>query len=152
MGHSSWRFAFFGACRCWCLCRFGDSDFQNIGRHQQKPTTRCTKPAHAPEKNPATTQKWGHSSWTVVFPRCLSMFPPLPLCFFLCSCRFGGSDFTKHWEAAQTTKKHCQHFIKPNLLLMLLHLLLTSPWWISSAVASWLRVDHTCLYFKKPVQ
>ena len=60
---------------------------QNIGRHQKKQTTRCTKPAQAPKnqkktKFPATTQKWAHSSWKFWFFWCLSMFPQLSLCFF----------------------------------------------------------------------
>ena len=73
-------FGFFGACAglvhlvvCfflffWCLCRFGDSDFT---KHWQAPKKK-NKPLDAPnidrhqkkqKKNPATTQKWTHSSW-----------------------------------------------------------------------------------------
>ena len=89
---------------------------------KQKQTTRCTKHRQAPQKKktklPATTQKWTHSSWN-----CCSFFWFVwYLCrfgassglfffrFFWCLCRFGDSDFTKHWQAPNTTRctKHRQ--------------------------------------------
>ena len=58
-------FFFFGAC-----AGLVTLTSQNIDRHQKnqkKQTTRCTKHRQAPKKtkkkNPATTQKWTHSSW-----------------------------------------------------------------------------------------
>ena len=69
----------------WCLCRLGDSDFT---KHWQTPKKQKNKPLDAPnidrhqktKKNPATTQKWTHSSWKFDF-----------FCFFWCLCRFGAS-------------------------------------------------------------
>ena len=81
--HSSWNFSFFGffgacaglvhlvVCFFWCLCRFGDSDFT---KHRQAPKKQKKT------KNPATTQKWTHSSWKFYF-----------FLFFWCLCRFGAS-------------------------------------------------------------
>ena len=111
--HSSWNccsfFRLFGTCAglvhlvvlffsfSWCLCRFGDSDFK---KHWQAPikkqTPRCTKHRQAPKKQKNS------------FQQLLRSAPIVPGCFlfFLCLCRFGDSDFTKHWQAAQTNKKH----------------------------------------------
>ena len=78
-------------------------------KNKKKTTTRCTKHRQAPKKNPATTQKWiiVPGFFSVFFGACAGLVH-LVVCFFflLCLCRFGDSDFTKHWQAAKTTKKH----------------------------------------------
>ena len=67
-------------------------------KKKKNKNTRCTKHRQAPKKtqktkNPATTQKWTHSSWKIYF-----------FLFFWCLCRFGDFDFTKHWQAPKTKK------------------------------------------------
>ena len=122
-------FFFFGACRCflnfhfgffwffWCLCRFGDSDFT---KHWQAPKkTKKNKPLDAPNlhrhQKKQNFQQLPRSGPIVPgnfvffgFFWCLSMFPQLSLWFFWffwCLCRFGDSDFTKHWQAPKKPKK-----------------------------------------------
>ena len=69
---------------------------------------------------PATTQKWTHSSWKFyffVFGACaglVHLYSGLFFCFFWCLCRFGDSDFTKHWQATKKQKKK-QPLDAPNI-------------------------------------
>ena len=107
-GHSSWMFFWCLSkfpplllCLFWCLCRLGDSDFTKhwqASKKQKKQTTRCTKRKHNFQQLPRSG-----AMVLVFFFWCLLMFPPLPL-FFGCLCRFGDSDFTKHWQATKKTK------------------------------------------------
>ena len=78
---------------------------------KQKTNTRCTKHRQAQKKtNPATIQKWTHSSWIflVFFGACAGLVHLVVVffcLFFWCLCRFGDSDFTKQCERHQKNKK-----------------------------------------------
>ena len=71
---------------------------------KKKQTTRCTKHRQAPKKNAATTNK-DHSSWFFLFFFCACAGLVHLVFFFWCLCRFGDSDFTKHWQAPKKQKK-----------------------------------------------
>ena len=138
----NFSFVFFGACAglvhlvVWFFCFFGACaglvtlTSQNIDRHQKKQkkqTTRCTKHRHASKKqkktkNPATTQKWTHSSWKFYFwvvccffcffgaCRCLVH---LVVCFFWCMSMFCEVRATKPAQAPK--KKTNKPLDAPNL-------------------------------------
>ena len=122
--HSSWNCcSFFWF--VWYLCRFGASSglfffvflvpvqVWWLWLHKTLTgtnTTRCTKHRQAPKKK---IQQLLRSA--PIVPGFFLFF--LRLCrfgassglffvFFGCLCRFGDSDFTTHWQAAQTIKKH----------------------------------------------
>ena len=137
----------------WCLCRFGDSDFTkhwqapipldapNIDRHQKK-------------KNPATTQKCTHSSWIffVFFCACAGLVH-LVVCFlsFLGACAGLVTLTSQHIDKQHKQSRNTAN-ISSNLLSLLLHVLLISPWWISTAAASWLQARSYIFGFQKPLQ
>ena len=101
---------------------------QNIDRHQKKQknqTTRCTKHRQAQknQKHQKVQQLLrsgpivpGNFSFFVFFGACAGLVHLVVwfFCFCWCLCRFGDSDFTKHWQAPkqknQTTRctKHRQ--------------------------------------------
>ena len=88
------------------------------------------------------------------------------LCFFWCLCRFGASSGLFFWGGAcaglvtltsQNIDKQQKQLrntanISSNLLSLLLHLLLISPWWISIAAVSWLQARSYMFGFQKPAQ
>ena len=107
-------FVFFGAC-----AGLVTLTSQNIDRHQKKQkkqTTRCTKHRQAPKKQ--KKQKFqqllrsgpivpGNFSFFVFFGACAGLVHLVVwfFCFFWFLCRFGDSDFTKHWQAPRKPKK-----------------------------------------------
>ena len=124
-------FGFFGACAglvhlvvwffwfFWCLCRFGDSDFTKhwqAPKKQKNQTTRCTKHRQAQknQKHQKVQQLLrsgpivpGNFSFFVFFGACAGLVHLVVwfFCFCWCLCRFGDSDFTKHWQAPKKQKK-----------------------------------------------
>ena len=101
---------------------------QNIDRQQQKKkNTRCTKHRQAPNKQKKIQQLLRSGPIVPVFFLCVFFVLLVPVqVWWLC--------FTKHWQAAKITRNTAN--ISSNLLSLLLHLLLISPWWISIAAAS----------------
>ena len=102
-----WFFCFF-----WCLCRFGDSDFTKHWQAPKNQTTRCTKHRQAPKKYIQQLLRSGpivpgNFSFFGFFGACAGLVHLVVwfFCFFWCLCRFGDSDFTKHWQAPKKTKK-----------------------------------------------
>ena len=103
---------------------------QNIDRQQQEKKTldalRCTKHRQAPNKKKKIQQLLRSGPIVPVF-FCVFFVLLVPVqVWWLC--------FTKHWQAAKITRNTAN--ISSNLLSLLLHLLLISPWWISIAAAS----------------
>ena len=102
-------FVFFGVC-----AGLVTLTSQNIDRHQKNQknqTTRCTKPRQAPKKTKKKIKFQqllrsgpivpGNFSFFCFFGACAGLVHLVVsfFCFFWCLCRFGDSDFTKHWQA-----------------------------------------------------
>ena len=136
----------------------------DIQTHWQAPkqnkktqTIRCTKHRQAPKNKSSNYSEVAVDPYSSCFFCCFCIFGAcaglvhLVVCCFFGACA-GLVTLTSQSIDKQQKQSRNTANILSNLLSLLLHLLLISPWWISIAAASWLQARSYIFGFQKPLQ